>query len=156
MARFISPVASGLPAPAPRAPSTSIPSAGVSNRDVPDTGIEFVMKLDHDGKLRWLQPIDFDVGSPFGAVALAPDDGLVLVGDAVSARVGMSILRLDPDGNEVWRVLAGGSSSLPLGLLVNATEFFVLGQQSGPGDFDPSTGVDYLNGRFVFLSRYTF
>jgi len=39
------------------------PSAGVSARSVPDTGLEFVMKLDHDGKLRWLQPVDVRVAT---------------------------------------------------------------------------------------------
>jgi hypothetical protein len=131
------------------------PSAGVSNRNVPDTGLEFAMKLDHDGKLIWLQAIDLDLTS-FASFALAPDDGLILATGWRSGPAGMSILRLDSGGNEVWRLRSGGMSTFPDAVLVNGTGFFVLGEQAGPGDLDPSTGVDLQSGPIWFLSKYAF
>jgi hypothetical protein len=131
------------------------PSAGVSNRTVSIPGLGFVMKLDNDGKLRWFQPTDLSL-SIFGAVALTPDDGLMLAGDWNSGATGISILRMDAGGNTVWRLRAGGRDTVPSSLLVNSTGFFLLGQQNGPGDLDPSPGVDYQKGPLVFLSKYVF
>jgi hypothetical protein len=131
------------------------PSGGVSNLSVPDTSTGFVMKLDHDGKLRWLHPLDFDL-SIFGAIALTPDDGMILAGGWNSGRAGMSIVKLGADGNEAWRLLTGGPGTRPDNILVNATGFFVLGEQSGTGDLDPTTGVDFQVGPILFLSKYTF
>lgn len=129
------------------------PSSGVFNRTVPATGLAFVMKLDQSGKLRWLQPIDIDL-TTFGSLALTRDDGLMLAGWNFGPN-GISIARLDVDGNEVWRITLGGRA-VPYSVLVNATGFFLLGGQNGPGDLDPSTGVDFQNGQFVFLSKYAF
>ncbi|HVU51486.1 MAG TPA: hypothetical protein VHL80_12410 [Polyangia bacterium] len=145
----------GPSGPDAKGPIDVDPSAGVSNLTVPDAGVEFVMKLDHDGKLRWLRPIDLEL-TVFGAVALAPADGLVLVSSWTSGPAGMTILGLDASGNEVWRLLAGGRDTLPWSVLVNATGFFVLGEQNGSSDLDPSPGVDTQSGPMVFLSRYTF
>jgi hypothetical protein len=145
----------GISAPGTPGPIDVDPSTGVSNRNVSDAGLDFVMKLDHDGKLLWLQPIDFDIES-FAAVALAPDDGLILASGWNSGPAGMSILGLDSGGNEIWRLRSGGNSTFPDAVLVNAAGFFVLGEQNGPGDLDPSTGVDNQNGSIWFLSKYTF
>jgi hypothetical protein len=131
------------------------PSTGVSTQIVPSTGLRFVMKLDHDGKLVWLQPIDVDL-SIFAASALTPDDGLVLASGWNGGLAGMTILRMDAGGNELWRLRAGGRGTRPDSVLVNATGFFVVGEQDGPGDLDPSTGVDNHDGTFTFLSQYTF
>jgi hypothetical protein len=127
------------------------PSPAVSTRVVPATGLEFVMKLDHDGKLLWLQPVDVHIES----FALTSDDGLILAADPDLGPGGMSILELDAAGHETWR-LHVGSATRPTAVLVNANGLFVLGDQDGTGDLDPSPGVDSYSSPIVFLSRYTF
>jgi hypothetical protein len=142
--------------PGQQGPIDVDPSAGVSNVVVPDKdSLTFAMKLDHDGKLRWLQPVDVSVGT-FGSMALTPDDGLILAGEPGAVFGGISVVRLDADGHEVWQLRPGSGSTSVTSVLVNATGFFLLGEENGPADLDPSTGVDMHDGELVFLSNYTF
>ena len=95
------------------------------------------IKYNSAGAELWRARADGSAGANDGATAIAVDNGgnVYVTGTytSVTSSSGIMTLKYDPSGQEVWRAVAGETTTTyPAGLAVNTTgEAYVVGAQSG-------------------------
>jgi hypothetical protein len=110
----------------------------------------FVLALAADGSYQWSRVLN---GSQIGAMAGAPDGGVIVIGSSGQSFV----TRLTPAGDSVWTVPVG-DSSVGLTSVASSGASFVLGgiNSGATEDLDPGPSIDLLFGSVAFVSRFKF
>lgn len=119
----------------------------------------FVIKLGNDGHVKWKKYYGGDSEDMCRSIAIAPDGGMLLSGYTYSTNgdfeglskggVDIFVIKLDTDGNILWKKLYGGvSDDIGLGMSTSGENILITGSTfSNDGDFEGFK--ERLNNAFV-------
>jgi hypothetical protein len=114
----------------------------------PRSTSSFVVKVQMSGRELWARPLN---GVALTALAATTDGGVLAAGTGAPSLVA----RLTGGGDAVWTTTVGGAGTDALSLAAAGDRFVVAGHSSGSNDFDPSNGVDEIDGSLSFVSLFT-